>query len=173
MFSNNCQWKITFTNGIRIENLKRNKKHYKKSQKSKWPLPGKWTIHPWQWPGCAQGFPEMVCGPSCCLPPVWPSVCPLATLTNLFYVTATCVSRHHTQALNKYLFNEYPCECAKFLQSSRTLCDPMDCSPPGSSVHGLLQARILDWVAIPSSSGSSQPRDRTRLSWVDRRVLGH
>ena len=40
-----------------------------------------------------------------------------------------------------------------------TLCDPMDCSPPGSSVHGILQARILEWVAISFSRGSSQPRD--------------
>ena len=40
-------------------------------------------------------------------------------------------------------------------QSCLTLCDPMDCSPPGSSVHGILQARILGWVAISSSTGSS------------------
>ena len=40
-----------------------------------------------------------------------------------------------------------------------TLCDPMDCSLPGSSVHGISQARILEWVAISSSRGSSQPRD--------------
>ena len=40
-----------------------------------------------------------------------------------------------------------------------TLCDPMDCSPPGSSVHGISQERILEWVAISSSRGSSQPRD--------------
>ena len=39
-----------------------------------------------------------------------------------------------------------------------TLCDPMDCSPPGSSVHGILQERILEWVAMPSSRRSSQPR---------------
>ena len=45
-----------------------------------------------------------------------------------------------------------------------TLCDPMDCSPPGSSVHGILQARILEWVAISSSRGSSWPRDRTHAS---------
>ena len=43
-------------------------------------------------------------------------------------------------------------------QSRPTLCDPMEWSPPGSSVHGILQARILEWVAIPSSRGSSQPR---------------
>ena len=40
-----------------------------------------------------------------------------------------------------------------------TLCDPTDCGPPGSSVHGILQARILEWVAISSSRGFSQPRN--------------
>ena len=44
------------------------------------------------------------------------------------------------------------CVCAKLLQSCPTLCNPMDCSPPGSSVHGILQARILEWIAMPSSS---------------------
>ena len=44
-------------------------------------------------------------------------------------------------------------------QSCWTLCDPMDCSPPGSSVHRILQARILEWVAIPFPRGSSWPRD--------------
>ena len=46
------------------------------------------------------------------------------------------------------------------------LCDPMDCSQPGSSVHGISQARILKWVAISYSKGSSQPRDRTHVSYV-------
>ena len=55
---------------------------------------------------------------------------------------------------------------AKSLQSCLTLCDPMDCSPPGSSVHGILQTRILEWVAMPSSRGSSQPRDRTHVSYI-------
>ena len=45
--------------------------------------------------------------------------------------------------------------------SSPTLCDPMDCSLPGSSVHGIFQARILQWVAFSPSGESSQPRDRT------------
>ena len=49
-------------------------------------------------------------------------------------------------------------------QSSLTLCDPMDCSPPGYSVHRILQARILEWVAISFSRGSSQPRDQTQVS---------
>ena len=42
-------------------------------------------------------------------------------------------------------------------QSCLTLCDPMNCSLPGSSIHGILQARILEWVAMPSSRGSSRP----------------
>ena len=51
-----------------------------------------------------------------------------------------------------------------------TLCDPMDCSPPGSSVYGVLQARILEWVAISFSRESSRPRDWTQVSHtVDRR----
>ena len=51
-------------------------------------------------------------------------------------------------------------------QSCPTLCDPMDCSPPGSSVHGIFQARILEWVAISFSRGSSRPRDWTRVSCI-------
>ena len=51
-------------------------------------------------------------------------------------------------------------------QSCPTLCDPMDCSPPGSSVHGILQARILERVDISSSRGLSWPRDRTLITCV-------
>ena len=47
-----------------------------------------------------------------------------------------------------------------------TLCNPMDCSLSGSSVHGILQARILEWVAMPSSRGSSQPKDQTQVSRI-------
>ena len=56
-------------------------------------------------------------------------------------------------------FSLLKCVCAKSLQSCPTLCDLMDCNPPGSSVHGILQARILESVAMPSSRGSSRPRD--------------
>ena len=49
--------------------------------------------------------------------------------------------------------------CDKSLQPHLTLCDAMDCSPSGSFVRGILQARMLEWVAIPSSRGSSQLRD--------------
>jgi len=50
--------------------------------------------------------------------------------------------------------------------SRPTLCDPMDCSPPGFYVYGILQARILEWVAIPFSRGSYWPRDRTQVSCI-------
>ena len=56
-------------------------------------------------------------------------------------------------------------------ESCPTLCDPMDCSPPGSSVHGILQARILQWVAIAFSRGSSSPRDQTQVSNITGRFL--
>ena len=52
----------------------------------------------------------------------------------------------------------------KVAQSCLTLCDPTDCSPPDSSVYGIFPARILEWVAIPFSKGSSQPRDWTWIS---------
>ena len=51
-------------------------------------------------------------------------------------------------------------------QSCPTLCNPMDCSLPGSSVHGIFQARILEWVAISFSRRSSRPRDRTQVSRI-------
>ena len=55
-----------------------------------------------------------------------------------------------------------------------TLYDPMDCNPPGFPVHGIFQARILEWAAISSSRGASRPKDRTRISCVScigRRIL--
>ena len=55
--------------------------------------------------------------------------------------------------------------CAKSLQSCPTLCDAMNCNPPGSSVHGILQTRKLKWLAVLSSRGSSWPRDQTYISY--------
>ena len=57
-----------------------------------------------------------------------------------------------------------------------TLCNPMDYSPSGSSVHGILQARILEWVAMPSPRRSARPRGRTCVSYIScdgRQVLYH
>ena len=68
------------------------------------------------------------------------------------------------QELLQYTLKCSECMHTKSLQSCLTLCDPMDYGPPGSSVHGILQARILVWVAISSSRGSSHPRDQTHSS---------
>ena len=56
-------------------------------------------------------------------------------------------------------------------QSCPSLCDPMDYSLPGSSVHGILQARILEWVAILFSRGSSRPRYKTQVSHISGRFF--
>ena len=58
------------------------------------------------------------------------------------------------------------CVLCLISQSCSTLCDPMDHSLPGSSVHGILQARILEWVAMLSSMGSFQPRNQTQVSHI-------
>ena len=61
----------------------------------------------------------------------------------------------------------FQCESeSEVIQSCTTPCNPMDCSPPGSSIHGILQARILEWVAISFSRGSSWPRDQTQVSLI-------
>ena len=68
---------------------------------------------------------------------------------------------------------------AQTLQLYSTLCDPVNCHPPGSSVHRILQARVLEWVAMPSSRGSFWPRDGTCVSWgswiagTDSSLLSH
>ena len=59
------------------------------------------------------------------------------------------------------------CVCCLITKSCATLCNPMDCSLPGSSVHGISQARILEWVAISFARGSSWLRDRTCISCTD------
>ena len=76
-----------------------------------------------------------------------------------------------------YTWRHMLCCCAQSL-SHVWLCDPTDCSPPGSSVHGIVQARILDWAAISDFKGSSQPRDQIWIScllhWqVDSLALNH
>ena len=79
----------------------------------------------------------------------------------------------------KSCYRQYACVHAKLFQSCPPLCNSMDCSLPGSSVHRILQARILEWVAMPSSTssrGSSWARDGTHVSYVSRigrRVLCH
>ena len=74
--------------------------------------------------------------------------------------------------LPSFLFFLLLCLCA---QSCPTFCDTMDCSPPGFSVHGILQAKILDWVAMPSSRGSSDPwiEPMSPALQVDSLLLSH
>ena len=62
------------------------------------------------------------------------------------------------------------CEVA---QSCPTLCNPMDCSLPGSSVHGIFQAIVLEWIGISFSKGSYRPRDRTQVSRIVNKMLYH
>ena len=63
--------------------------------------------------------------------------------------------------------------CAELLQSCPTLCNPMGCHIPGFSVQGIFQAIILEWVAMPSSKASSQPRDQIYVACMDRWILYH
>ena len=88
-------------------------------------------------------------------PSVHPSLFQLNLSTKFGYL--------HLANIIKF-FTSYVCLCAKSLQLCPTLCDPMNCSLPGSSVHGILQERILEWVAMSSSRGSSQTRDQTCVS---------
>ena len=66
----------------------------------------------------------------------------------------------------------YSC-CYLVNKSCPTLCEPMDCNPQGFSVHRISQARILEWVAISFSRGSSQSRNQTHISCIGRRTLYH
>ena len=80
------------------------------------------------------------------------------------------------KTIDDNVVNQLCVHVCKVTQSCLTLCDPRDYSPPGSSVHGILQARTLEWVALPSSGGSSQPKDQTRVSYIfciGRHVLYH
>ena len=73
----------------------------------------------------------------------------------------TTMKLSEIQTLTRYLI--VLCMCS-VTQSCPTLCDPTGCSPPGSSVHGIFQARILERVAMPSYRRSNRPRDQTRVS---------
>ena len=72
------------------------------------------------------------------------------------------VNKYMTMILSKLSIVQF----SSVTQSCPTLCDPMDCSLPGSSVHGVFQTRVLEWVGISFSRGSSQHRDRSRVSLI-------
>ena len=79
-----------------------------------------------------------------------------------FKLNIMCIHKNQNSC-KKIFFSSLNLCCAKSLQLYLPLYDPVDCCPPGSSVHGILQARILQWVTMSSSRGSSHPRDQTHL----------
>ena len=107
--------------------------------------------------------------------------------SSLNYTFIICLPPIHPSSIhlfqNIYWFQSYPQrqvaltqwnDCLYMrAQSGLTLWDPMDGSPPGSSVHGILWARILEWIVISSSRGPSWPRDRTHISCIGRQILYH
>ena len=87
------------------------------------------------------------------------------TQCQIFHFKLFLVGFSKTYQTHPILLNSWNVR-AKLLQSCPTLCDPMNCKPAGSSVHGVLQARILELVTMPSSRGSSLPKDQTHVSNV-------
>ena len=101
---------------------------------------------------------------------------PTALSFSIAFLPSMCICWGSVCSLLSIHVQYRKCIYAKSLHSCMTLCDPMDCSSLGSSAHGVLQARILEWVAMPSSSGSSRPRVRTHVSFIScigRRTLYH
>ena len=93
---------------------------------------------------------------------------PLMNYASPSFTIASPSSSSHAHLILVALSSVLPRMCihARLLQSCLTLCDPMDSNLPGSSVHGIFQSRILGWVAMPSSRGSSQPRDWSQVSFI-------
>jgi len=93
--------------------------------------------------------------------------------------TQCTVGRGEAKGQRKFLIFKLFLSCHKIwilfksLQLCLTICDPMDWSLLGSSVHGILQAKVLEWIDIPFSRGSSQLRDQTCVSCIGRQILNH
>ena len=102
----------------------------------------------------------------------WTKVGPILPLH-----TWTCWSELYIVCINPYMWVWVcVCVCMCMLSCVWLFCDPMDCSPPGSSVRGIFQPRILEWFAISSSRGSFWSRDRTcisHISCIGRQILYH
>ena len=105
----------------------------------------------------------------------------LSWLPSMWELNSLTSDGTHTPALEGEVVTTRPWgpNCVRLLMkhaqslSHAWLCNPMGCSPPGSSVHGILQVRTLEWVAISFCRGSSWPRDRTCVSWTGRWILYH
>jgi len=92
---------------------------------------------------------------------------PEQTIRTVLWLPETYVLQHPSLPCS-IIGAKSPCEvcCCLAVQSFLTLCNPIDCNLPDSSVHGISWARILEWVSISFSRGSSQPRDWTHISYV-------
>ena len=104
----------------------------------------------------------------------WPATQGVAFITISQDINIHIQGRKIKQAIKKVSFVYHVCMHAKLLQLCPTLCNPMDGSQPGSSVHEISQARIVEWVSMASTRASSQPRGWTNIfyiSCVGRRVL--
>ena len=88
----------------------------------------------------------------------------LVTKTNIWTLVYWIPIYYYYYYYYYYFTSEFL--CAKSLQFCFTLCDPMGCNLPGSSVHGILQAKILEWFAVPSSRRSSWPKGWTHVSYI-------
>jgi len=109
----------------------------------------------------------------------WPLKDPEITRGNSLWLRLRTPQRGHgahiLAVMKKLARGKGPLLICAFMhaQSCLTLCGPMDSSPPGSYIHGILQARVLNWVAGSSSRGSSQPRDPTCVFCIGRWILYH
>ena len=108
----------------------------------------------------------ILCRPLLLLPPIPPSIRVFSNESVLlmrwarywsFSFSIIPSKDHHIHIYSVLVYVE-------LLQSCTTLCNPVDCTLPSSSIHGLLQARLMEWVAKPFSRASSQPRDQTQIS---------
>ena len=102
---------------------------------------------------------------------VWLWTCCLTMMSIVLFIYGPRMVRHTSQMVRRTEMKI--CVVCLVDQSCLILCKPMDCSPPGSSVHGILQARMLEWVAIPFSRGSSWHRGQTCVSCISRQILYH
>ena len=112
-----------------------------------------WTIL--HWAPLSMGFSKQNTGVGCHF-----------LLQGIFPTEASNLGLPHCRQILYHLSHQ-----VKWLRAYPTLANPMDFSPPSSSIHGISQARILEWVAISFSRGSSQPRDRTWVSCIAVRLL--
>ena len=119
--------------------------------RKEWDMTERLSTHPWQQRlQSSPGQPWWSIAPGSCL----------RCVNSLYPLSQGCLCHWGEESESE----------VKLLSPSR-LCDPMGCSPPGSSVHGIFQARILEWVAISFSRGSSRPRDQTWLSCIASRCF--